>query len=92
MVNVVLHAILFQPFEYQGVYIRPYEMLLGNQGRMTSCAKIAIRIPSRIYTSLLFRVLSTRIAASGLAKITFKVRQGFYLLSILPAYKEPLHL
>ena len=31
MVNIVLHAILFQPFEYQGVYIRP-DMLLSNQG------------------------------------------------------------
>ena len=45
MVNIVLHAILFQPFEYQGVYIRPSEMLLSNQERMTSCAKIAIQIP-----------------------------------------------
>ena len=32
MVNIVLHAILFQPFEYQGVYIRPSDMLLSNQG------------------------------------------------------------
>ena len=32
MVNMVLHAILFQPFEYQGVYIRPSDMLLSNQG------------------------------------------------------------
>ena len=40
----------------------------------------------RIYTSLLFRVLSTSTAASGLAKNTFKVRQVFNLLSILSAY------
>ena len=46
MVNIVLHAILFQPFEHQGVYIRPSEMLLSNQGRMTSCTKIAIHIPN----------------------------------------------
>ena len=46
MVNIVLHAIFFQSFEYQGVYIRPSEMLLSNQGRMTSCAKIAIQIPN----------------------------------------------
>ena len=45
MVNIVLHAILFQPFEYQGVYIRPSDMPLSNQGRMTPCAKIAIQIP-----------------------------------------------
>ena len=45
MVNIVLHAILFQPFEYQGLYIRLSEMLLSNQGRMTSCAKIATQIP-----------------------------------------------
>ena len=45
MVNIVLHAILFQPFEHQGVYIRPSEMLLSNQGRMTSSAKIEIQIP-----------------------------------------------
>ena len=45
MVNIVLHAILFQPFEYQGVYIPPSVMLLSNQGSMTSCAKIAIQIP-----------------------------------------------
>ena len=32
MVNMVLHAILFQPFEYQGLYIRPSDMLLSNQG------------------------------------------------------------
>ena len=42
MVNIVLHVLLFQLFEYQGVYIGPSEMLLSNQGRMTSCAKIAI--------------------------------------------------
>ena len=76
MVNIVLHAILFQPIEHQGVYIRPSEMLLGN--RMTSCAKIAIQIPKTcIYTPLLFRILSTTITASVPAKITFKVRQCF---------------
>ena len=32
MVNIVLHTILFQPFEYQGLYIRPSDMLLSNQG------------------------------------------------------------
>ena len=74
MVNIVLHAILFQPFEHQGVYIRPSEMLPGN--RMTSCAKVAIH-QRPIYTPLLFCVLSATITASGLAKITFKVRQGF---------------
>ena len=45
MVNIVLYAILFQPFEYQGVYIRPSEMLLSNQERMTFCAKTAVQIP-----------------------------------------------
>ena len=45
MVNIFLHAILFQPFEHQDVYIRPSEMLLSNQGRMISCAKIAVQIP-----------------------------------------------
>ena len=45
MVNIVLHAILFESFEYQGVYIRPSEMLLSNQGHITSCTKIAIQIP-----------------------------------------------
>ena len=50
MVNIVPHAIFFQPFEYQGVYTHPSEMLLSNQGRMTSCAKTAIQIPkSYIY-------------------------------------------
>ena len=39
MVNIMLYAILFQPFEYIGVYIRPSEMLLSNQGRMTSLLK-----------------------------------------------------
>ena len=43
MVNIVLHALLFQPFEHQGVYVRPSEMLPDN--RMTSCAKTAIKIP-----------------------------------------------
>ena len=46
MVNIVLHAILCQPFGYQSVYICPYEMVLTNQGRMTSCAKISIQIPN----------------------------------------------
>ena len=45
MVNVALHAIFFQPFEYQGVYIRPSEMLLSNQGRMTSCVLTETQIP-----------------------------------------------
>ena len=44
MVNIVLHAILFQPFEYQGIYIRPSEMLLSNQRRMMSSTNIAIQI------------------------------------------------
>ena len=35
MDDIVLQAILFQPFEYQGVYICPSEMLLSNHGRMT---------------------------------------------------------
>ena len=39
MVNIVLHAILFQPFEYQDIYIHPSEMLLSNQGHMMSCTK-----------------------------------------------------
>ena len=45
MINIVLHAILRQHFEYQGVYIRPSEMLLTNQRLMASCAKIMIQIP-----------------------------------------------
>ena len=45
MVKIVLHAILFQPFEHQSLYIRPSEMLLSNEGRMVSGAKIAIQIP-----------------------------------------------
>ena len=49
-VNIVLHAIFFQPFEYQGVYV--LEMLLTN-------AKIAIQKPKANITSLLFRVLLT---------------------------------
>ena len=64
MVNIVLHAILFQPFEHQDVYIRPSEMLPGN--RMTSCTKTAIQIPKTYIYPLLFRVLSTTITASGL--------------------------
>ena len=53
MVNIVLHAIFLQPFEYQGVYIRPSEMLLSNQGRMAFCAKTAIQIPKTyIYPAL----------------------------------------
>ena len=46
MVNIVLHAILFQPFEYQGVYIHPSEILLIDHGSMTSCAKTEIQIPN----------------------------------------------
>ena len=42
MVDIVL--ILLQTFEYQGLYVRPSEILLSKQGRMTSCAKIAIQI------------------------------------------------
>ena len=54
MVNIVLHAILSQPFEYQGVYMRPSELLLSNQGRTMSCAKIAIQMPiTYIYFTLL---------------------------------------
>ena len=45
MVNIVLHAILSQPFQYQGVYMRPSEMLLSNQVRTMSCANIAIQVP-----------------------------------------------
>ena len=69
MVNIVLHAILFQPFEYEGVYICPSEML-----RMMSCANIAIQIPK---TYILLPPVLCFIAASAQAKITFKVRQGF---------------
>ena len=54
MVNIVLYAILFQPFEYQGVYIRPSDMPLSNQGRVTSCAKIAIQIPKTYIPHSLF--------------------------------------
>ena len=75
IVNIVLYAILFQPFEYQGVYTRPSEMLLSNQGRMKSCAKIAIQIAKTYIYLTPLSVLSTSVAASGLAKITFKVRQ-----------------
>ena len=57
MVNIVQHAILFQPFEHQGVYIRPSEMLLSNQGRPAQ--RLQFRYQRRIYISLLFRVLST---------------------------------
>ena len=75
MVNIVQHAILFQPFEHQGVYIRPSEMLLSNQVRLAQ--RLQFRYQRHIYISLLFRVLSITIRASGLAKITFQVRQGF---------------
>ena len=75
IVNIVLYAILFQPFEYQGVYTRPSEMLLSNQGRMKSCAKIAIQIAKTYIYLTPLSVLSTSVAASGLEKITFKVRQ-----------------
>ena len=79
MVNIVLQSILFQPFEYQDVYIRPFEMLLSNQRRPAQ--RLQFRYQRHkyiyIYTPLLFRVLSTTIAASSLMKITFTVRQGF---------------
>ena len=77
MVNIVLHAILFQSCEYQGVDIRPSEMLLSNQGRITYCAKIAIQIPKTYIYPTPLSCLSTIIVASGIAKITFKIRQGF---------------
>ena len=55
-------------------------MLLSNEGRMTSCAEIAIQIPKTYIYPLFFRVLWTTIATSGLAKIKFKVRQVFTYL------------
>ena len=65
--NIVLHVILFQPFEYRGLKTRPSEML-SNQGHMAPCAKlsslpdiklrIAIQVP-KMYRKPLFRVLST---------------------------------
>ena len=84
MVNIVLHAILFQPFEHQGVYIRPSEMLLSNQGRMTSSAKIEIQIPKTyIYLTPLSCFINDNCGFWP---------DVFYLLSILPASEEPLHL
>ena len=38
--NIVLHVILFQPFEYRGLKTRPSEML-SNQGHMAPCAKLS---------------------------------------------------
>ena len=59
MVNIVLHAILFESFEYEGVYIRPSEMLLSNRGRMTSSAMIEIQIPKTyIYLTPLSRFIN----------------------------------
>ena len=62
IVNIVLHVILFQPFEYQGLMIPPSE-ILSNQGHMTSCAKfrgllyrklkIAILVPKTYIPPLL---------------------------------------
>ena len=77
MVNIVLHAILIQPFEYQGIYMRPSDILLNNQGRMTSAQRLQFRCQRRIYTSLLFGILLATVAASCLVKVTFKARQGF---------------
>ena len=37
--------LLFQHFEYQGVYIRPSETLLSNKGRKMSSTKIAYQEP-----------------------------------------------
>ena len=77
MVNIVLHAILFQPFEYQGVYIRPSEILLNNQERMTSCAKITIQIPKTyIYLSPLSYFIDNSCGFLS-SESHFKTRQGF---------------
>ena len=46
-------------------------------GAVRPAQRLRFRYQRRIYASLLFRVLSTTIAVSGLAKITFKVRQSF---------------
>ena len=77
MVNTVLHAILFQPSEYLDIYIRPSDMLLSNQGLITSQQRLKFRYQRRVYTPLFIRVLSTTIAVSELVKITFKYRPGF---------------
>ena len=75
MVNIVLHAIFLQPFEYQGVYIRRSEMPLSNQGHMTSCAKIVIEIPKTyIYVTPLSCFIDCCFWPS---ENTCKVRQGF---------------
>ena len=88
MANTVLHATLFKPSEYLGIYIRPFEMLLSNQGPITSEQRLQFRYQRRVYTPLFFHVLSTTIAVSELVKITFKYRQSFLItLRILPAYE-----
>ena len=75
MINIVLHIILFQTFEYQGLIIYPSERL-SNLGYMTSCAKLVayrtqnlrlqFRYQRRMYTPIypLFCVLSTTTTAS----------------------------
>ena len=61
IVNIVLHVILFQSFEYHGLIILPSE-ILGNQGHMTFCGKLsdllyiksknAIQVAKAYYTPL----------------------------------------
>ena len=73
IVNIVLHVIWFQPFEYQGLIILLSE-ILNNQVHMTSCAKlsdllemklkIAIQLPKTYIYPLFFRVLSINTMAS----------------------------
>ena len=75
MVNIVLHVILFQTFEYQGLIICPSEML-SNLGHMTSCAmlvayriqnlRLQFRYQRRMYNPIypVFCVLSITTTAS----------------------------
>ena len=72
IVNIVLYIICFNPFEYQGLIIRPSK-ILSRQGYVMSGAKLsglpdvklktAIQAPKR-YIYHLFRVLSTTSTAS----------------------------
>ena len=72
IVNIVLYIICFNPFEYQGLIIRPSK-IVSRQGYVMSCAKLsglpdvklktAIQVPNR-YIYHLFHVLSTTSTAS----------------------------
>ena len=60
-------GVYIHPFA-KGVYIRPFEMLLSNRGRMTPCAMLSVQLDIKLNKAIqvpktckypLFRVLST---------------------------------